>query len=291
MIDSRCGDGGRAHQQAGGPGGSPAGGPCGSGRRDRALEGSSRRAGASARAELDQFAQAAVERSAWNAAVERGIGPQARWAGRSQGSQASPAAGREGDEADGGAAEGVPWVWRPRPHAERAGAAHPPGRRHPRDPAGRARGSNARRELQRLRQDDVRGCQGRCPPTCSQFIGYLIGSRMSRRQVRELLGEVFGIPVSLGALSERRGRARRLRSRSQKPRPSCEAGQARGREHLAIDGKYAALWTITTRFVAAFFVARDATRHRGPDWHALRPMRGPSSASGPCRRGRSAGRT
>ena len=223
MIDSRCGDGGRTHQQAGGPGGSPAGGPCGSGRRDRALEGSSRRAGASARAELDQFAQAAVERSAWDAAVERGIGPQARWAGRSQGSQASPAAGREGDEADGGTAERVPWVWRPRPHAERAGAAHPPGRRHPRDPAGRARGSNARRELQRLRQDDVGEAagEGARPHVRAETAGLhrlpdrlahesSPGARASRRSVRHpcLVGRYpFTPPPPLhdGSLNGREG--------------------------------------------------------------------------------------
>jgi transposase len=100
-------------------------------------------------------------------------------------------------------------------------------------------------------------------PRLQAFIGYLIGSRMSRRQVRELLGEVFGIPVSLGALSEAEARTSAALA---EPVAEAEAYvRAQPVKHVdtstwRLHGKYAALWTITTRFVAAFFVARDATR-------------------------------
>ncbi|MBK8941015.1 MAG: transposase [Polyangiaceae bacterium] len=96
-------------------------------------------------------------------------------------------------------------------------------------------------------------------PRLQAFIGYLIGSRMSRRQVRELLGEVFGIPVSLGALSEAEARTSAALA---EPVAEAEAFvRAQPVKHVdastwRLHGKYAALWTITTRFVAAFFVAR-----------------------------------
>lgn len=100
-------------------------------------------------------------------------------------------------------------------------------------------------------------------PRLLAFIGYLLGSRMSRRQLRELLGEVFGIPVSLGALSEAEARTSAALAA---PVAEVEAYvRAQPVKHVdastwRLNGKYAALWTITTRFVAAFFIARDATR-------------------------------
>lgn len=100
-------------------------------------------------------------------------------------------------------------------------------------------------------------------PRLLAFIGYLVGSRMSRRQVREFLGDVCGIPVSLGALSEAEERT------SAAIAGPVDEAVAYVREdpvkHVDAStwrwsGAYAALWTITTRFVAVFFVSRDATR-------------------------------
>jgi transposase len=100
-------------------------------------------------------------------------------------------------------------------------------------------------------------------PRLQAFIGYLVGLRMSRRQVRELLGEVFGIPISLGALSEAEARTSEALTG-----PVAEAeAYVRDQPVKHVDasgwrlqGAYAALWTITTQFVAVFFVARDATK-------------------------------
>lgn len=100
-------------------------------------------------------------------------------------------------------------------------------------------------------------------PRLQALIGYLIGLRTSRRQVRELLGEVFGIPVSLGALSEAEARTSAALAG-----PVAEAeAYVRDQPVKHVDasgwrlqGAYAALWTITTQCVAVFFVARDATK-------------------------------
>lgn len=98
-------------------------------------------------------------------------------------------------------------------------------------------------------------------PRLLALIGYMLAARMSRRQLREMLGEVFGIPVSLGALSEAEARtsdaiaaasdeaARYVR---EQPVKNVDASTWR------IEGAYAALWTIATRFVVAFFVTPDA---------------------------------
>lgn len=98
-------------------------------------------------------------------------------------------------------------------------------------------------------------------PRLLALIGYLVGSRMSRRQLRELLAEVFGIPVSLGALSEAEARTSDALAS-----PFEEAAtHVRGHPVKHVDastwrsaGAYAALWTIATKLVAVFFVVGDA---------------------------------
>lgn len=93
------------------------------------------------------------------------------------------------------------------------------------------------------------------------FIGYSLASRTSRRQLQELLAEVFGIPVSLGALSE----AEEKVSAAIAVPVHAAAAYVQGRPVKHVDastwrvaGLYAALWTIATRFVAVFYVAADA---------------------------------
>lgn len=98
-------------------------------------------------------------------------------------------------------------------------------------------------------------------PRLLALIGYLLAARTSRRQLREMLAEVFGIPVSLGALSEAEART------SDAIAASANEAAAYVRAHPVknvdastwrIEGAYAALWTIATRFVVAFFVTPDA---------------------------------
>jgi transposase len=98
-------------------------------------------------------------------------------------------------------------------------------------------------------------------PRLLGLIGYLLAARTSRRQLREILVEVFGIQVSLGALSEAEARTSAAIAR-----PVDEAVdyvQSERVKHVdastwSIAGAYAALWTIATRSVAAFFVTADA---------------------------------
>lgn len=98
-------------------------------------------------------------------------------------------------------------------------------------------------------------------PRLLGLIGYLLAARTSRRQLREMLVEVFGIPVSLGALSEAEARTSEAIAASTneavayvrtQPVKNVDASTWR------IEGAYAALWTIATSFVAAFFVTPDA---------------------------------
>lgn len=100
-------------------------------------------------------------------------------------------------------------------------------------------------------------------PRLLALIGYLIASRVSRRQVREMLSEIFGIPVSLGALSEAEERV----STAIAPAVDEAADHVRGHAIKHVDastwriaGAYAALWTIATRFVTVFFITADAKR-------------------------------
>ena len=98
-------------------------------------------------------------------------------------------------------------------------------------------------------------------PRLLALIGYMLAARTSRRQLREMLAEVFGIPVSLGALSEAEART------SDAIAAASDEAAAHVRAHpiknvdastWRIEGAYAALWTIATRFVVAFFVTPDA---------------------------------
>lgn len=98
-------------------------------------------------------------------------------------------------------------------------------------------------------------------PRLLGLIGYLLAGRVSRRQLREMLIEVFGIPVSLGALSEAEARTSAAIAASTneaadyvraQPVKNVDASTWR------IEGAYAALWTIATSFVATFFVTPDA---------------------------------
>ena len=98
-------------------------------------------------------------------------------------------------------------------------------------------------------------------PRLLALIGYLVAVRTSRRQIRELLAELFGIPVSLGALSEAEER-----TSAAIERPVEEAvAHVRDQPVKHVDGStwrregaYAALWTIATRLVTVFFVTPDA---------------------------------
>lgn len=98
-------------------------------------------------------------------------------------------------------------------------------------------------------------------PRLLAFIGYFLAARTSRRQLRELLGEMFGIPVSLGALSDAEAR---VSSAIAAPVDEAVAHvQGHPVKHVdastwRIAGHYAALWTIATKFIAVFFVTADA---------------------------------
>lgn len=106
-------------------------------------------------------------------------------------------------------------------------------------------------------------------PRLMALIGYLLAARTSRRQLREMLSEIFGVPVSLGALSEAEERI----SAAIAAPVDAAAAHVQGQPVKHVDastwrccGSYAALWTIATRLVAVFFVTADAT---GPTIAAL----------------------
>ncbi len=97
-------------------------------------------------------------------------------------------------------------------------------------------------------------------PRLLGLIGYLLAARTSRRQLRELLAEVFAIPVSLGALSEAE---ERISNAIATPVDEA-AAHVRGQpiKHVdastwRIEGAYAALWTIATKLVSVFFIVAD----------------------------------
>jgi transposase len=99
-------------------------------------------------------------------------------------------------------------------------------------------------------------------PRLLGLIAYLVSARMSRRQLRELLIEVFGIPVSLGALSEAEERA----SRAIAPAVDAAVEHVRGRHVKHVDasswrvrGMLAPVWTIATKLVTVFFITSDGT--------------------------------
>lgn len=100
-------------------------------------------------------------------------------------------------------------------------------------------------------------------PRLLALIGYFVGARTSRRQLREILAEVFAIPVSLGAVSE----AEEYLSNAIASAVDEAAVHVRGQpiKHVdastwRIEGAYAALWTIATRLVAVFFIAADGRK-------------------------------
>lgn len=98
-------------------------------------------------------------------------------------------------------------------------------------------------------------------PRLLALIGYLLAARTSRRQLRELLVEVFGIPMSLGALSE--AEARTSEAIAAPVEEAIAHVHAQPVKHVdastwRVAGAYAALWTIATRLVTVFFVTADA---------------------------------
>lgn len=106
-------------------------------------------------------------------------------------------------------------------------------------------------------------------PRLLAFIGYFLAARSSRRQLREILAELFGIPVSLGALSEAEARVSEAIAAPVKAAAAYVRGQPVKHVDAStwrLEGTYAALWTIATRFVTVFFVAADAC---GPTIAAL----------------------
>ena len=100
-------------------------------------------------------------------------------------------------------------------------------------------------------------------PRLLALVALLTGAcRMSRRQTVMLLGDVLGIRVSLGALSEAEQRV------SEAVAPAVEEAmdfaRAQPVKHIdattwATGGAYRSLWTISTAIVTVFVIARDGT--------------------------------
>ena len=113
-------------------------------------------------------------------------------------------------------------------------------------------------------------------PRLLALVALLTGAcRMSRRQAVMLLGDVLGIRVSLGALSEAEQRV------SDAVAPAVEEAMAFARaqpiKHVdattwATAGAYRALWTVSTALVTVFVIARDGTQ--GTVERLLRRARG-----------------
>lgn len=100
-------------------------------------------------------------------------------------------------------------------------------------------------------------------PRLLALIGYFLAARTSRRQLQELLAEVFGIRVCLGALSE--AEARVSAAVAAPVNEAVEHAQAQKVKHTDAttwrrEGAYAALWTIVTPLVAVYFITKDACR-------------------------------
>jgi transposase len=100
-------------------------------------------------------------------------------------------------------------------------------------------------------------------PRLLALIGYFLAARTSRRQLRELLAEAFGVRVSLGALSE--AEARISASIAAPVDEAVAYVRAQDVKHTdgstwRREGAYAALWTIVTPLVAVYFVTKDACR-------------------------------
>lgn len=100
-------------------------------------------------------------------------------------------------------------------------------------------------------------------PRLLALIGYFLAARTSRRQLQELLAEVFGVRVSLGALSE--AEARVSAAVAAPVNDAVAHAQAQKVKHTDAttwrrEGAYAALWTIVTPLVAVYFITKDACR-------------------------------
>ena len=102
-----------------------------------------------------------------------------------------------------------------------------------------------------------------CGPGLMALIGLLTGDyNMSRRRAVSLLGDVLGIEISLGALSE-----------AEEKVSDAVAGPVQdARDHVAAQpikhsdatgwrqgGQTRTLWTVATAFVTVFFITKDAT--------------------------------
>jgi len=102
-------------------------------------------------------------------------------------------------------------------------------------------------------------------PRLLALIALLTGAcRVSRRQAVMFLGDVLGIQVSLGALSEAEQRV------SDAVAPAVDEAMdfARAQPVKHVDatswvtaGAYRSLWTISTALVTVFVIARDGTHH------------------------------
>jgi transposase len=100
-------------------------------------------------------------------------------------------------------------------------------------------------------------------PRLLALIGYLLAARTSRRQLQELLAEVFGVRVSLGALSEAEERvSAALAAPVNEAVAHVQAQQVKHTDATTWrrEGAYAALWTIVTPLVAVYFITKDACR-------------------------------
>ncbi len=104
---------------------------------------------------------------------------------------------------------------------------------------------------------------GMCGPRLMAFVALLTGFfHLSRRQARSLLGDMLGVCISLGALSELEGRVSRA---LEKPVQHAHA-HAVSQPVKHVDGttwrragKYRALWTIATELSTVFSISKDAT--------------------------------
>jgi transposase len=99
-------------------------------------------------------------------------------------------------------------------------------------------------------------------PRLLATIGFLVGSKMSRRRVQETLRDVFGISLSLGALSEAE---QRVSKALEAPHDEALAHvRTEGVKHVDATtwrqgGALRSLWTIATRLVTVFAITAEGT--------------------------------
>jgi transposase len=100
-------------------------------------------------------------------------------------------------------------------------------------------------------------------PRLQALIAYLLSTRMSRRQVQESLRELFGVSISLGALSDTEQRVSEAVAA-----PVDEAiahAQRAPVKHVDASswrqsGAFRSLWTIATKLVTVFVMTADGTK-------------------------------